>query len=413
MCDAGGDPGAEVGEVLAAVRRLRARPRDGRSQAEVAEELVRLRHACDLLELEFATVAAEFAGTDEYDVQGSVSPISWIRHHCRMSGHAAAGAVCVGEQAANLPRSMQAVADGGIGYAHLALLASTARGMTEAGGVAHFDEAPLLDRALEHSVGRFRVDCAHARHAGDAAGFLAEQVDSVEARRLELVPGEGGALFIRGVLDAVGGASLRTALEPLARRSGAGDDRLRARRYADALVELASHGLDHGVGSGRGGHRAHLQVTASLETLRGLPGAPAGELERGGPVATATVQRLACDAGIRRILLGPDSAVVDVGRTRRLPAPATRRALELRDKGCAWPGCDRPASWTQAHHLRHWAHRGVTETDNLVLLCHRHHWMVHEGGWRVVRTDEQSLVTIPPLPVYGPPARGPDLSTAA
>ena len=391
--------------VARAVERLRARDRAGRSPEEMGAELIALRHLGDLLDLEFAVVADEFADTDEYEVQGSVSPISWIRHDCHVSGATASRAVCVGEQAQALPRSVAAMADGRIGYAHLALLASTARAVSDVTG--SFDEVPLLEQALEHSVGRFRADCEHARHAADAAGFLLEQVDAVEARRLELKSGEGGALFIRGVLDREGGAVLRAVLEPLARRVGLGDLRSPVRRNADALVELAHHGLDQGLAAGRGSQRAHLQVTASLETLQGRAGAPAGELERAGPIPAATVQRLACDATVRRILLGPDSAVVDVGRARRVPAPSTRRKLERRDQGCAWPGCDRPASWTEAHHLRHWSHDGVTEVDNLALVCHRHHWMVHEGGWQIVRTDE-GVVTIPPLHHYLPPTRAPN-----
>jgi len=156
-------------------------------------------------------------------------------------------------------------------------------------------------------------------------------------------------------------------------------------------------------------------VTTTLETLRGLAGAAAGELEFSLPIAAASVQRLACDASIVRVLLGSDSAVIDVGRARRLPAGPTRRALRARDRGCVWPGCDRPASWTQAHHLVHWGRDGATDLANLVLLCYRHHFRVHEGGWRLVRTDEGAILTIPPpLPRYlpHPRARGPDTEPA-
>jgi hypothetical protein len=82
----------------------------------------------------------------------------------------------------------------------------------------------------------------------------------------------------------------------------------------------------------------------------GLSGAPGGELEFAGVVPAAMVQRLACDASIRRVLLGPDSAVIDVGRALRMPSGAGRAALRVRDQGCVWSGCDRPASWTNPHH---------------------------------------------------------------
>jgi len=84
----------------------------------------------------------------------------------------------------------------------------------------------------------------------------------------------------------------------------------------------------------------------------GLEGATGGELEFAGAVPAATVQRLACDARVRRILLGPNSAVIDVGRSLRLPGPAARAAaraaLRARAGGCEWPGCDRPVAFTNA-----------------------------------------------------------------
>jgi hypothetical protein len=261
---------------------------------------------------------------------------------------------------------------------------------------------------MSHGLSRFRTDCAHVRHAHDVEAFQAEQLKDVEARTLDVRTGEGGAVFIKGFLDPVGGATLCTTLDALARRSGSDDDRSRERRYADALVELAGHRLDSADLPRAGSQRPHLQVTTSLETLMGIEGSPAGMLERGGPIGTATVQRLACDASVTRVLLGPDSAVVDVGRARRLPSGPMRRALRARHAGCEWPGCDRPASWTAAHHIKHWAHGGPTDLDNLVLLCHRHHWLAHEGGWTLVRGADGQTKSVAPIPgVRGRP-RAPD-----
>jgi len=101
------------------------------------------------------------------------------------------------------------------------------------------------------------------------------------------------------------------------------------------------------------------------------------------------------DGCLRRGLLGPQSQVLDAGLARRVPSAPTRAALRVRDRGCVWPGCERPASWTTAHHVLHWGNGGVTEVPNLVLLCHRHHWSVHEGGWQVVRTEGREVLAIP------------------
>jgi Domain of unknown function (DUF222) len=274
---------------------------------------------------------------------------------------------------------------------------------------AGFDERPLLALALEHSVSRFGFDCTHARHAADAAGVLAEHLTAVEYRRLELRPCEDGRIALHGLFDPVGGATLRVALERFCGRSGLGDERPRPRRLADGLVELAAHALDQGwTTEGRSSPRPHLQLTASVETVMGLVGAPGGELEYAGAVPAATVQRLACAAGIRRVLLGPDAAVIEVGRALRVPAAAGRAALRVRDRGCVWPGCDRPASWCNAHHLLHWGHGGDSDLDNLVLLCYRHHWSVHEGGWQLVRTEPGRVLAIPPSHTYQSWTRAPD-----
>ena len=85
-------------------------------------------------------------------------------------------------------------------------------------------------------------------------------------------------------------------------------------------------------------------------------------------------------------MLGPDSEVLDVGRASRVATGAQRRALFIRDGGCAFPGCDRPPGWCEAHHVVHWIDGGATDLDNLLLLCSHHHHLCHEGGWTVRQT---------------------------
>ncbi len=92
-----------------------------------------------------------------------------------------------------------------------------------------------------------------------------------------------------------------------------------------------------------------IQVTTSLETLLGLSGAPAAETDFSLPISSKAVERLACDCTVTRVLLGSDSTVIDVGRARRVISGAQGKALRIRDRGCVWPGCDRPATWTSGH----------------------------------------------------------------
>ena len=107
----------------------------------------------------------------------------------------------------NREASTRAMLAGEIGYAHLALLARTAINLTSSGSSSGFDEAGLLEQARRHTVGRFREDCDHARHAADRQRFLDEEIDKREARTLELRPYQNGCLGLRGFLDPEGARS--------------------------------------------------------------------------------------------------------------------------------------------------------------------------------------------------------------
>ena len=403
----------EFKDLSAAVDRFTQRPKGGRDPEELSVDLIRLRRVIDRLEVDFSQTAAGFAATREYDRQGSSSPVDWIRHNCNMSSTTAADKVCVGEELAKIPRSVEALARGQIGFAHLSLMARTSSSVAESQPDRPFDETPLLEKAKQSSVGRFWHFCQKLRHAKDAAGFNSEQVEASQMRVLRLSARDDGSVWLDGWLDSSGGALLRTALEPLARPAGDGDDRGRERRMADALVELATHALDTGQIPQRASQRPHIQITATVETLRGLAGAPAADMELSSPVGVKTVQRLACDSTIVRVLINAQSAPVDVGRAQRVVPASIRRALNVRDGQCRWPGCDRPASWSAAHHMFHWILGGNTDLANLILLCHRHHWMVHEAEWQLVNADGRLVAIPPPEPLLVPSTRAPDDTAAA
>lgn len=289
---------------------------------------------------------------------------------------------------AELPESIQALQHGDIGFAHMATMAQTAKAVGEG-----FDEKALLPLAEQHSPGKFYFKSLHYRHAMDAEGYACEQKGLMEGRHLNIATAEDGCLLLSGVLDPVGGAAVRTALEALARPLGKDDHRTREQRLADAAVELATKGT-----------KVQMQVTSSIETLLALVGAPGAEHEFSLPISSKTVERWACDCSLSRVLL-QDSVVIDVGRSERTIKGLRRRALIARDQHCQWPGCERPASWCDVHHIHHWLHGGGGEIQNQLLLCGRHHWLIHEGGWQLVKTDEGRIMPVVPPPRFGrPPA---------
>jgi len=380
---------------------------------DYAGRMVRRRQAIDHMELGFAGDAAAFAADEQFVNDDSTSPIEWMRHDCKMSFGTAVDRLTVGEQLLRLPKSADALAAGEIGFAHMSVMARTLSVLAKETPDARLDEAELLEKAKTSTPGRLWHYCIRLRHALNAEAVAMEQRFAAAERWLRLTSLEDGSVSITGRVDSIGGAALRTAVEPLARRTGQGDDRCLERRMGDALVELATLALDNGRLPHVATQRPHLQVTTTLETLRGLAGSPAADMEFAQPIATPTVQRLACDAAISRVIFGPDSTVIDAGRARRVVSGSMRRALNARDQNCQWPGCERPATWSAAHHLVHWTQGGNTDLSNLILLCHRHHWLVHEGGWKLVRAKDDRLLAIPPTYAYSPPARAPDETAVA
>src|SRR6184192_392927 len=319
--------------------------------AELASRLLELRQYIDQLELECSQLAAEFNESKHWERQGSNSAIDWMRFHCHMTSNAAADRIAVGERAAEMPESVQAMRAGDIGFAHLTVMARTANAVGEA-----FNEEQLLQLARDNSPGKFHYKCLHYRHAVNSKQYAKEQADLAETNILHMNRRDDGSFFLTGFLDPVGGAVVRSALEPLARTLGKDDHRLRPQRMADALIELAGHK-----------QKIQMQVTSSIETLLDLTGAPGAESEFSLPISSKTVERWACDCSLTRVLM-QDSVVIDVGRAERTIKGPRRRALVARDQHCRWPGCERPASWCDGHHIVYVMRGGGDELENLVLL---------------------------------------------
>jgi hypothetical protein len=208
--------------------------------------------------------------------------------------------------------------------------------------------------------------------------------------------------------------ALRAIVDAEARSaSGAGpdpDERSPAQRRADALGEMCRQWLDRQDRPVVGGERPHVTVTVSGETLAGVgPGRTGGVgvdqtdgrdhgdtlndqggpavLDLVGPISVAMARRLACDAGVMRVVLAEPSEPLDVGRRAKVVPPGMRRAVIVRDRRCRFPGCDRPPPWCDAHHVVHWADGGPTALTNLVLLCRQHHRSIHAGRASVEMVD--------------------------
>jgi len=197
--------------------------------------------------------------------------------------------------------------------------------------------------------------------------------------------------------DPVRAAAIRTVIDAKSAPLTAEDQRGTAERQADALAEVMRFVLDHGdtILPSVGGERPRLNVHLQLPDLQNR--ARAGCLDFGDTLHPTALRELCCDAGVVPIVLGGAGQPLDVGQSRRTIPDGLRRAVVARDRGCAHPGCDRPPSWCQVHHIREWALGGATQLENLVMLCCTHHAEIHSTDW-VVRIGRDGIPEfIPPL----------------
>ena len=368
--------------------------------ASLGESLIEIREVIDRSEAMFADGVRRFDKSGEFRADGALSVTAWLRWRCKLSGGAAAERVGIARQLENLPKTEAAFANGDLGYEHVVVMARAAEHVGAA--AVRKEEATLLKAAQTMDPGLFTGVAKHFEHRVDPAGALTEANRAYQRRYFHIGEPDDGLVRLDGLLDAEGGATLRTALSGLMKPIK-DDERSYGQRSADALVELGRRGArgrrptDGGERDGAG-PRPQLIIRASLDTLAGLPGAPAGDLEGGGTVPAETVQRHACDSAITRIT-GQSELEQERGQVSRTIPPSTRRALESRDRHCVFSGCDRPPIWCDGHHLIWWTRGGPTKLTNLALVCRIHHRMVHEGGWTLERRQDGRFVAKPPRQV--------------
>ena len=383
-------------DVLAAAERTRAANEEWRrlvSTAEgpvLGEALIQVREAgIDPLEAVFADGLRRFDAAGEYQADGALGMVSWLRWKCKMSAASAAEHLAVARHVDELPKTEEAFARGEISYQQVAVLARTAEhvGVQE----VRKAETSFLKAAETMDPGQLVGVAKDFEHqvAPDAARNEAQR--AYERRYLHVGDPDNGLVRIDGLLDAEGGAIVRGALEArmLPRKN---DERTPGQRRADALVDLLRGGAR--TSTDTSAPRVLLTIKATVDTLTKSPGSPAGELENGARIPADAVRRLACDTAISRIV-GRGELDAEITRASRTIPPATRRALVARDQHCVFSGCDRRPSWCDGHHLWHWADGGPTRLENLALLCRPHHRRVHEDGWTLERRNGRFVATPP------------------
>ncbi|WP_097328194.1 HNH endonuclease signature motif containing protein [Paractinoplanes atraurantiacus] len=387
-------------------------------------DMLRIAHHCSQALQVLQARLVHQAGTRGLPrAQGHRSLGGWLRQLLQIDPYPAKQLTDRAALLAGQPELEQAVLDGRIDLRQAAVIATTVADIPDS--LADFDDVALADAGLLARKAQDtmiemagRLPAWQLRQVGDrilghVAPELADRAEEAalarqEARALRrrgvtLSLPANGLVRLSGLLDAESAATLQAALHPLCKPIP-GDERTPAQRRADALVDICRLALRTTELPEDGGEPPQVAVTIPYQPLTQALGT--GTTDTGQRLSATTARRMACDARLLPVVLGGEGQVLDVGRTRRMASGPLRRALHVRDGGCAFPSCDRPPRWTDCHHIVHWNDGGPTSLNNLVLLCRHHHRVIHHptAGWQIGLGPDGLPDFIPP-PTIDPEQR--------
>ena len=359
-----------------------------------------------------------------YALDGALTAGAWLR----AIGHQTPGEAVRMVRTARtlrsgvLPNTAAALAAGAISGRHAAVIADSVQD-APAGAVALI-EPEAVAAACEGDV-RATANIMRAfQQALDPDKADQNALRRYERAGITFSPMLDGGFTIAGTADETTGAAIIAAIDAAAPLT-TGDRRTAARRRLDGLHTHAQHWLDTAVPdrdtadpAARRTSRARARLVVTVDAA-GLAGqtSPGGTLTWAGPVAAATAQRLGCDSTATFVHLDPDGNVIEAGTQRRFFTHSQRLAMIARDgHTCATPFCDRPAAWSDGHHLTPVAQSGPTTVANGALTCEGHHLLLHEGHWVLERLPDgrylmrhpqtgKTLGPEPPRPGHNKPPR--------
>lgn len=363
-----------------------------------------------------ATAAADTA--DVARSQGAASTQAWLAHSAGVSHREASRELKLAQDLQTVaPQTRQAMSTPGMSADKARVIAGAMTKLPRQLDQAHrvTVEADLVAKATQHS---YEDLCRAAKRAVEIIDR--DWADQLEAATLDIEeanahrqadfwmrPADDDGMVDGGfTLPQLEADILRSALEShtsprhdCTTQPDESTDLLDTKptyrhKLGRAFAAIIGHIPTDSFGN-HGGVAATLLVTVDYDSLKGDTQA-AGTDSHGNRIAPDTIRKLACEAGILPVVLSGDGRVLDVGSQKRLFTPAQRIALAHRDGGCAFPACDRPPGWTEAHHMTPWKIRQRTNLADGVLLCARHHRIIHHTDWQVRPRQDDQPEFIPP-----------------
>lgn len=362
-------------------------------------------------ECRWLLLLSEFDRREGWAGWGLQSCAHWVSHRCGLGLQAAREKLRVGRRLGELPLVQAAFAAGELSYSKVRAVCRVARPETEAtllemaryATTAQLEEIVRTYRAV---TGREELRNANDRHDARFARWYWDD-DGCLVVSARLCPEDGAVVL--AALEAGRAAAEPPATPAPAGASDSAESSLAEAKRADTFVAMAKLALS---GPADGGPAAPQIVIVDRVTLTGASDEGRCHLDGGVAIPPETARRLACDATVGAMIEAANGTPLDLGRKRRTPSAALRRALRRRDGDCRFPGCG-SRRFLHAHHIVHWIKGGETKLANLILLCGCHHRLVHEGGYRVDILDDHVFAfydtagrlipkSPPPKPAYGP-----------
>jgi hypothetical protein len=317
------------------------------------------------------------------DRAGLRSTADWAAAACGDRPGRARGDCALADRLATSAVFADALATGSVSKAEAAVLADAERPTAAEQRELLADAAALSVSELERRVSRFNLD--------------RDRPPEPVVPAVAITPTTGGGVKAEVTLDGLGGELFTTALDAAAQKLSFESGTPLAQRRAAGLCAIARYFLDHHDTVTHRLGRPHVVVTVPVGVVNDEHGGGSAGLGSGAVIDAATARQLACDASVSRLITGPASEPLDVGRATRSIPVAIARQLLVEDRHCRWPGCQSPAWSCEGHHVLWWdgPYRGETKLVNLTLLCWFHHHLVHKDpGWQLHLDAETRRLTV-------------------
>ncbi|HEY3843205.1 MAG TPA: DUF222 domain-containing protein [Acidimicrobiales bacterium] len=322
-------------------------------------------------------IFGELSKREGFRTEGATSLSAWAVQRCGVSEATGRAWSHVAERLDDLPHLAQGLLDGAVSFDKIRAVVDLAEPETD---------AELLGQATEYPVRHLADLARHARGASEASSAA-----NYDSRYLRF---NDSGRTITARLPEEHYASVRATITQRARAFTSDGETPYDQRLCDAFIDICLDGARPRSASGSGAGSGFLVVAhTDLSFLRRDEGS--AEIQRVGLLSAETIRRLTCDASVTLALDDDLGHTMYEGRSKRFPTDAQRREVIRRDRWCRFPDCSN-ALFTNVHHITHWINGGLTDLDNLVLLCDHHHHRIHEDAWKLWGNANENLVFVGP-----------------